>query len=106
MTVLEDVNTLLTGSTDDKISVIEKRTKERLNGLCGTTSLPTNLEFILYEIVIKRFNRIGNEGMTSYSQEGLSMAFPDSDFDEYRDEIANWKDSQSDSNGYGRFRLL
>lgn len=30
--------------------------------------------------------------MQSYSQEGLSMAFPDSDFSEYRREIDEFKD--------------
>lgn len=106
MTVLEDVNKLLAGSKEDKLEVIEKRTTERLNGLCGTDTIPPKLEFILFEVTMKRFNRIGNEGMTSYSQEGLSMAFPDSDFDEYSSEISAWKASQDDSNGFGRFRLL
>ncbi|MGC2935899.1 phage head-tail connector protein, partial [Enterococcus faecium] len=40
---------------------------------------------------LKRFNRIGQEGMQSYSQEGLSMAIPDSDFSEYQNEIDEFK---------------
>lgn len=32
--------------------------------------------------------------MQSYSQEGLSMAFPDSDFSEYQDEIEEYKNKE------------
>ena len=106
MAVLDDVKTLLNGNKDDKLDVIERRTTERLCGLCDAEEIPPKLEFILFEVTMKRFNRIGNEGMTSYSQEGLTMAFPDSDFDEYSSEISAWKALQDDSNGFGRFRLL
>ena len=89
MAIKDDVKKLLSGSTDDKLEVIEKRTRERLASLLGVSVIP---EYIVFDVTNKRFNRIGQEGMQSYSQEGLSMAFPDSDFSEYRREIDEFKD--------------
>ncbi len=59
--------------------------------LLNTQEVPKEFETVVYEVSLKRFNRIGQEGMQSYSQEGLSMAFPDSDFSEYQNEIDEFK---------------
>ena len=107
-TIAEDVKKLLGGTQDEKLEVIERRTKSRLTSILGASEVPADLEYILYEVVTKRFNRIGNEGMQSYSQEGLSMAFPESDFAEYQGEIDDWLNAQEDDKGEikrGRFRL-
>ena len=105
MSIADDVKKLLSGSIDDKLEVIERRTTERLSAILDIDSVPNELEHISYEVSLKRFNRIGNEGMSSYSQEGLSVAFPESDFDEYLSEINAWKDKQDIDNRRGRFRL-
>ncbi len=91
MAIKDDVKKLLSGSTDDKLEVIEKRTRERLASLLGVSVIPDSLEYIVFDVTNKRFNRVGQEGMSSYSQEGLSMAFPDSDFSEYGSEIDSFK---------------
>lgn len=91
MAIKDDVKKLLSGSTDDKLEVIERRTRERLASLLGVSVTPESLEYIVFDVTNKRFNRIGQEGMQSYSQEGLSMAFPDSDFSEYQNEIDEFK---------------
>lgn len=107
-TITEDVKKLLGGTQDEKLEVIERRTESRLASILGVSEVPGALEYILYEVVTKRLNRIGNEGMKSYSQEGLSMAFPESDFAEYQGEINDWLNAQEDDEGEvkrGRFRL-
>lgn len=91
MVIKDDVKKLLSGSTDDKLEVIERRTRERLASLLGVSVIPDSLEYIVFDVTNKRFNRVGQEGMQSYSQEGLSMAFPDSDFSEYQNEIDEFK---------------
>ncbi len=108
-TIAEDVKKLLGGTQDEKLEVIERRTKSRLASILGVSEVPISFETIVYEVTVKRFNRTGNEGMQSYSQEGLSMVFPESDFAEYESEIEDWKNSQVDEDGSlkrGRFRLL
>ena len=89
--IANDVKKLLNGSLDEKLEIIERRTKDRLQNILNVIELPKSFDSVVYEVTLKRFNRIGQEGMQSYSQEGLSMAFPDSDFSEYQDEIEEYK---------------
>lgn len=91
MTISDDIKKLLKGTIDEKLEVIERRTNERMKTLLNTKEVPKEFETVVYEVSLKRFNRIGQEGMQSYSQEGLSMAFPDSDFSEYQNEIDEFK---------------
>ncbi|WP_270324644.1 phage head-tail connector protein [Lactococcus petauri] len=109
MSLTEDIKSLLSGTPDERLEVIEKRTRERLLVIIGSSikEVPQELDYIVMDVVLKRFNRIGQEGMQSYSQEGLSMTFSESDFDEYADEIESWrksKEAEGDKK-IGRFRL-
>ncbi|WP_313310170.1 phage head-tail connector protein [Lactococcus taiwanensis] len=109
MAITDDLKKLLGGSSDERLEVIEKRTRERLllNLGYNVKEVPTELEYVVLEVSLKRFNRIGQEGMQSYSQEGLSMTFSESDFDEYANEIESWrisKETEGDRK-LGRFRL-
>lgn len=105
MTILNDVKKLLSGTPDEQLAIIERRTKERLISLLGVLEVPATFEYVLYEVTLKRFNRIGNEGMTSVGQEGLSMSFPDSDFDEYAQEFEDFRIKNDIDSKRGRFRL-
>lgn len=105
MTILNDVKKLLSGTPDEQLAIIERRTEERLISLLGVLEVPTAFEYVLYEVALKRFNRIGNEGMTSVGQEGLSMSFPDSDFDEYTQEFEDFRIKNDADSKRGRFRL-
>lgn len=105
MTILDDVKKLLSGTPDEQLAIIERRTEERLISLLGVLEVPTVFEYVLYEVTLKRFNRIGNEGMTSVGQEGLSMSFPDSDFDEYTQEFEDFRIKNDIDSKRGRFRL-
>lgn len=91
MAIAEDIKKLFKGDIDGKLEVIERYTNKRLSALMQVQEVPEEFEYISYEVTLKRFNRIGQEGMQSYSQEGLSMAFPDSDFSEYQNEIDEFK---------------
>ena len=58
--------------------------------------LPQPLEHIVRAVAVKKFNRLKNEGMASYSQDGESITFNSNDFDDFKDEIDQWK---KDNNG-------
>lgn len=109
MSLTEDIKSLLSGTPEERLEVIEKRTRERLLVIIGSSlkEVPPELDYIVMDVVLKRFNRIGQEGMQSYSQEGLSMTFVESDFDEYASEIEAWQKSKEEENNkkIGRFRL-
>ena len=99
---LEITDTSLDAQLNDFIGRITDRLLLRL----GVDFLPLELQFIVVETTVKRFNLKGNEGMTSYSQEGESISYGDL-LDEYREDIALWINNRNrlvDSNlGIVRF---
>lgn len=96
---LEDLKTMIgllpsNTSFDETLGLIISNTNLQLKfklGLKPTEMVPTELAYIPMEVCIKRFNRLKNEGMTSYSQEGETISFNSNDFDDFLDDIAEWK---------------
>lgn len=82
---------ILAGITDDKqdavISTLEEMTRDQLAMMVDERAVPPPLEAIVLQVTLARFNRLGNEGMQSYSQEGESITYPASDFDAYASVI-------------------
>lgn len=111
MAVLNDVKVLLDIPEDEvdldkKLNILidnaELRVMSRLSS--DAEEVPAVLQYIVTELVIARFNRFGNEGMSSYSQEGESMAFSSDDIAPYLDDIEEWnKKQQNNRRGVVRF---
>lgn len=59
-------------------------------------AVPAALQYIVVECTITRFNRKGNEGMSSYGQEGESISYGKS-LDDFEDDIAAYNDKQNDT---------
>lgn len=72
---------------DELLKDIVDMTSQRLKSLTGLKEISSGLDYIVVEVSIKRFNRLKNEGMKTYSQEGESIAFNDNDFAEFSTEI-------------------
>ncbi|MCZ9642006.1 phage head-tail connector protein [Lactobacillus jensenii] len=113
MEYLADVKQLLMINSSDKdnlLNVILSNTKRALTfklGLGTGEEIPEQLSFIVVEVAIKRFNRLRNEGMASYSQEGESITFASNDFDDFKDDIAQWrKDNGKEDKSLGTAYLL
>ena len=68
----------LTGD-NPQIEAIYNNIAERLLHRIKTTEIPLELEYIVDEATIRRFNRIGSEGMKSESVEGHSVTYIDGD---------------------------
>ena len=98
MTILENVKELLGNpkNIDEKLNVIIELTQKRLGNLLSVKEVPEELEYIVIEVSVIRFNRIGSEGVSSHSVEGESMSFNDDDFDSYDKDIRSWLNNQSD----------
>ena len=106
MTVIDDVKALLGIEDEDKkLKVIITLTENRLKALLGQKEVPSELEYIVTEVSIARFNRIGSEGLSGHTVEGEALTFKDNDFDQYADDIQTWRDAQSDQD-IGRIRFL
>lgn len=106
MAVIDDVKALLGIEDEDKkLKVIITLTENRLKTLIGQTEVPSELEYIVTEVSIARFNRIGSEGLSGHTVEGEALTFKDNDFDQYADDIQTWRDAQPDQD-IGRIRFL
>ncbi len=79
--------------------IIQEKLLYRLqHSLDNISEIPEALEFIVDEVSIKRFNRIGSEAMTAESVGAQSMTFMQSnDFDEFDDAINGYINSQEDA---------
>ena len=93
MTAAQDYLKLIDSDTtiEDKLDIIEKLTNQRLAVLLGVDDVPDKFSYITSAVVAARYVRIGNEGVNSYSQDGLSLSFPDDDFSPYMTEINGFK---------------
>ena len=84
--------------------IIEQSKKKVLAYLPNVALVPDELSYIVLELSVVRFNRIGNEGMTNYSQDGESITYG-VDMSNYEDDIQAWLLKQ-DGNERGVVRFL
>lgn len=80
--------------SDSLLNLIIKNTELSLRfklDLKPGEDIPSELSYIPLEVAVRRFNRIKNEGMTSYSQEGESITFSNNDFDAFESDIEEYK---------------
>ena len=68
-------------SQDKKLQLILDAAKSRLKLLLGGIEPPEELNYIILDVAIIRFSRIGSEGLSSHTVEGafpgLIMILPD-----------------------------
>lgn len=106
--MLENLKLML-GITDNdldyKLKFIIDSVTGRLKNLIGGLDPPSELDHIILEVSIIRFNRIGSEGLSSHSVEGESLTFNDNDFAAFSDEIQAFLDTQS-TNIRGKMRFI
>ncbi|MFT8961801.1 MAG: phage head-tail connector protein [Lacticaseibacillus paracasei] len=96
---LDDLKTMMeikSDAQDDVLNLIITNTTKALRfklDLKPTEDFPEELSYIALEVCVRRYNRRKNEGMTSYEQEGQSFTFKSNDFDDFADDINDWKDA-------------
>lgn len=83
-------------SLDTKLKLIVSNTTSRLKLLLGGLEPPEEMNHIILEVAVIRFNRIGSEGLSSHTVEGESQAFSGNDFDAYADEIQAFLDAKQE----------
>lgn len=100
--MLEQVLSLLgiSDPTDEVTSLLNtiiSITTQRLLLRLGVSVVPAELEYIVTEVSIVRFNRIGSERLSSHNVEGESMSWTqEDDFKPYLAEINGWLSQQED----------
>lgn len=103
---MTDIEKLINGTQAEQLTVIENMTRDRLTLLLGGLSIPSELEYIVTEVSIKRFNRIGSEGTQSHGVEGETLSWASNDdFNDYLDDINKYLETL-DGATRGRVRFL
>ena len=106
--MLESIKLLLGIATTDRDALLKQiisSATARLTVLLGGIEPPECLNYIITDVCIRRFNRIGSEGMTSHTVEGESISFSDNDFAGFENDIQAYLDTQKES-ARGRVRFL
>lgn len=86
---------LKSNKQDGLLDLIINNTEQALRfklGLAQKDEFPSELGFVSLEVCVRRYNRISNEGMASYSQDGQSITFNSSDFDDFESDINTWRE--------------
>lgn len=107
MMILENVKTVLgieDNLQDGVLNILIKNVSSHLKALLGK-EIPEELNYIVEEITVRRFNRLGAEGMQSESVEGHSITFYDlkDEFTPYQDVINAHK---ADNGVTGRGKVM
>lgn len=103
MTMLEKLDALKTmlgiaqddTEQDQLLLLLLDHAAMRLKRLLGGLEPPESMEDILLEVSVKRFNRIGSEGLSGHTVEGESLTFSADDFAEYADDIRLYLEAQN-----------
>lgn len=106
--MLETLKMLLGFTDDSRDELLNKLidlTTARLKLLIGGIEPPEELEHIIIDVAIARFNKIGSEGLSSHSLEGESQTFTNNEFDGFMSEIQAFLDSQKESSR-GKVRFI
>lgn len=56
-------------------------------------TFPTELNYLVDQLTLAKYNKFHNEGMNSISEEGLSMSFNSNELKDYLPDIEAWIDS-------------
>ena len=101
--LLNRIKTLLNvEGNENLIYEIVNITESKILNYINASEMPKELEFVLIELVIQRFNRIGSEGVSSEVVDGKSIHYDD-DFTGYKHYLDDYINRNSIKKGY---RLL
>ena len=101
--LLNRIKTLLNiEGNENLIYEIVNITESKILNYINASEIPKELEFVLIELSIQRFNRIGSEGIASEVVDGKSIHYDD-DFTGYKHYLDDYINRNSIKKGY---RLL
>ena len=101
--LLNRIKTLLNiEGNENLIYEIVNITESKILNYINASEIPKELEFVLIELSVQRFNRIGSEGRASEVVDGKSIHY-DEDFTGYKHYLDDYISRNSVRKGY---RLL
>ena len=92
-------------SRDELLNKLIDLATARLKLLIGGIEPPEELEHIIIELAVARFNKIGSEGLSSHSVEGESLSYTENEFAPFMSEIQAFLDGLKE-NTRGKVRFI
>ena len=93
-------------SRDVLLMDLYKRVEQALQVNLGVARIPPSLNWIILEVTIERFNRLGSEGVERQEVEGYSTTYQSGSwFEAYEPLLQDWKATQT-SGDIGKVRFL
>ena len=106
---------VLAGTDNPQLEAVYELVESRLSSIIKRydnefDKIPEDLHYILVEITLARFNRLGAEGMSKEIVDGHTTDFIGDEFEPYMDEINRYYKTEDDkvsSDSYrpGKFRV-
>ena len=88
---------------DDLVELVEEQLKNRLGGM---EYVPEELNYIVINVTVARFNQIGDEGKSSMTVEGESAAWLTDLFAPFGEDIQRYLDRENGSVHGGKITFL
>lgn len=104
MDYLARVNTL-TGvfEQDELLGEIIQVVEEKISLYLGLSEVPKPLGWIVVELSVARFNRIGSEGMSSESVDGGTSSYIEDELGQYKHYLNEYIRQNTKNKGYRLF---
>ena len=90
-------------SKDELLTDILATTEKQMQVMLGEDNIPEELNFVLLEVAITRFNRIGSEGMKSETVDGHRVEYVMDDFANYARVLVSYLPEKEWQAGEVRF---
>ncbi len=100
--ILNEVKITLGLSSSDKDELLKsliKRNSQPVINYIKEQKVPSELEYIVVELVVARYNRIGSEGLNSENSDGVSFSYNNNSLDGFKMDLDRYianKKSQLD----------
>ena len=102
--ILERIKTILqVNNQDELIENIFDLVSEKIVSYLKVEKVPKSLEWILVELSVQRFNRIGSEGISSESVEGGSTVYIEDELGPYYKFLNEYISTNNTRKGYKLF---
>lgn len=92
--MLDKIKVILQIEDNDRDNILNEfieMSSQRIKNRINENSVPPELEFIVKEMVIARFNRVSSEGLASEGSGGGSRAYIEDILETYSEDIEEYK---------------
>lgn len=107
--ILNEVKITLGLSSSDKdelLSSLIQRSSNQVTNHINEKTLPNELEYIVIELAIARYNRIGSEGIKSENSDGVSFSYKDDLLEDYKKDLNKWIENNKTTSKNLKLRLI